>query len=268
MSPGHVRARSHSCADGVPPVQQERGLPPALEGLPDKVPCNGSYRYVLFHLWFITITRKSVSVAIAASCLTFVALQVGHETPCSSRHRHAHMMLSPRASVSLQSASASPDHTCGPAAAMPCTASAAQAWHPRSPGRPVIPCAVQSASLCLTTTPAEELALGLKFWLAPLRVMGAPVDEICMTLLLSLRFMSVVFDELRNLSLGLAARSVPWKRLPPGAGLTVRSCLCGAGLICAPPSIQKARKERVSSELHSPQSRQSHASCALAAPAM
>lgn len=45
-----------------------------------------------------------------------------------------------------------------------------------------------------------------------------------MTLLLSLRFMSVVFDELRNLSLGLAARSVPWKRLPPGAGLTVRSC--------------------------------------------
>lgn len=81
---------------------------------------------------------------------------------------------------------------------------------------------MQSASLCLTTTPAEEMALGLKFWLAPLRVVGAPVDEICMTLLLSLRFMSVVFDELRNLSLGLAARSVPWKQLPPGAGLQVR----------------------------------------------
>ena len=42
-----------------------------------------------------------------------------------------------------------------------------------------------------------------------------------MTLLLSLRFLSVVFDELRNLSLGLAARSVPWKQLPPGAGLQV-----------------------------------------------
>ncbi len=81
---------------------------------------------------------------------------------------------------------------------------------------------IQSASLCLTTTPAEEMALGLKFWLAPLRVVRAPVDEICMTLLLSLRFMSVVFDELRNLSLGLAARSVPWKQLPPGAGLQVR----------------------------------------------
>ena len=83
-------------------------------------------------------------------------------------------------------------------------------------------CGMQSASLCLTTTPAEEMALGLKFWLAPLRVVRAPVDEICMTLLLSLRFMSVVFDELRNLSLGLAARSVPWKQLPPGAGLQVR----------------------------------------------
>ena len=76
LLPGGAKARSNFCADGVPPVQQERGLPPALEGLPDKVPCNGGYRYVLFHLWFITITRKSVSVAIAASCLTFVALQV------------------------------------------------------------------------------------------------------------------------------------------------------------------------------------------------
>lgn len=67
------------------------------------------------------------------------------------------------------------------------------------------------------------MALGLKFWLAPLRVIGVPVDEIALTLLLSLRFMSVVFDELRNLSLGLAARSVPWQRLPPGAGLQVRA---------------------------------------------
>ena len=113
--------------------------------------------------------------------------------------------------------------------AIPCTASAAQPWQPKLPRRLINPHTVQSASLCLTTTPAEELALGLKFWLAPLRVVRAPVDEICMTLLLSLRFMSVVFDELRNLSLGLAARSVPWKRLPPGAGLTVRSGLYALG---------------------------------------
>ena len=75
------------------------------------------------------------------------------------------------------------------------------------------------------------MALGLKFWLAPLRLIRAPVDEICMTLLLSLRFMSVVFEELRNLSLGLAARSVPWKQLPPGAGLQV-------GCLLAPLSLR------------------------------
>ena len=63
-------------ADGVPPVQQERGLPAAMEGLPDRMPFSGGYRYVIFHFCFITITRRSLSVAIAASCLTFVALQV------------------------------------------------------------------------------------------------------------------------------------------------------------------------------------------------
>ena len=47
-----------------------------MEGLPDRMPFSGGYRYVLFHFWFITITRRSLSVAIAASCLTFVALQV------------------------------------------------------------------------------------------------------------------------------------------------------------------------------------------------
>lgn len=71
---GGVMGAAH--ADGVPPVQQERGLPAAMEGLPNRVPFSGGYRYVIFHFWFITITRRSLSVAIAASCLTFVALQV------------------------------------------------------------------------------------------------------------------------------------------------------------------------------------------------
>ena len=70
------RVMGAACADGVPPVQQERGLPAAMEGLPERVPFSGAYHYVIFHFWFITITRRSLSVAIAASCLTFVALQV------------------------------------------------------------------------------------------------------------------------------------------------------------------------------------------------
>ena len=82
----------------------------------------------------------------------------------------------------------------------------------------------QSASLVLTTTPAEEVAAGLRAWLAPARALRAPVDEAALTLLLSLRFMSLVFDEVRNLALGLAARGVPWRELPPGGGVQVAFC--------------------------------------------
>ncbi len=39
---------------------------------------------MLFHFWFITITRRSMSLAIAASCLTFVALQVCLLPSCAS----------------------------------------------------------------------------------------------------------------------------------------------------------------------------------------
>ncbi|KAK9909552.1 hypothetical protein WJX75_003996 [Coccomyxa subellipsoidea] len=140
-------------ADSVPPVLQTRGVPPAAEGLPATLSALGSYNYVLFHFFFITITRRSLSLAVAASCLTFVALQ--------------------------------------------------------------------SASLSLTTTPAEEMALGLRLALAPLRLLRVPVDEIALTLLLSLRFMAQVTEEMRNLSLGLAARAVRWHQLPPGGGVQV-----------------------------------------------
>jgi general transcription factor 3C polypeptide 2 len=55
------------------------------------------------------------------------------------------------------------------------------------------------------------MALALQRWLTPLRLLGVPTKEISMTLLLSLRFMSLVFEEVRNLCLGLAARGVDWR---------------------------------------------------------
>lgn len=90
-------------------------------------------------------------------------------------------------------------------------------------GRPTLQAllCVQSASLCLTTTPAEELALGVKAYLSPLALLRCPVEEISLTLLLSLRFLAVVFDEIRNLALGLAARSVDWRSMGAGAGMQV-----------------------------------------------
>lgn len=53
----------------------------------------------------------------------------------------------------------------------------------------------QSASLCLTTTTPEQLASALWWFMVPLRHIGVPVAEIILTLLLSLRFINLVFDE-------------------------------------------------------------------------
>ncbi|KAJ1428797.1 ABC/ECF transporter, transmembrane component [Sesbania bispinosa] len=71
----------------------------------------------------------------------------------------------------------------------------------------------QSASLCLTTTTPEQLAFALRWFMLPLRYIGVSVSEIVLTLLLSLRFISLVFDEVRNIALGIVSRRVNWKQL-------------------------------------------------------
>ncbi|XP_066366264.1 protein ABCI12, chloroplastic-like isoform X4 [Miscanthus floridulus] len=53
----------------------------------------------------------------------------------------------------------------------------------------------QSPSLCLTTTTPEQLASALWWFMIPLKHIGVPVPEIILTLLLSLRFINLVFDE-------------------------------------------------------------------------
>ena len=72
------------CADGVPPVLQPRSVPPGIEGLPGVAPAAGGYRYVILHLWLITVTRRSVALAVSAASLTFVALQVRAAPLCMS----------------------------------------------------------------------------------------------------------------------------------------------------------------------------------------
>jgi energy-coupling factor transporter transmembrane protein EcfT len=72
---------------------------------------------------------------------------------------------------------------------------------------------LQSAHLTLCTTTPEAMASGIRWYLRPLAVFRAPVDEIVFTLLLSLRFTAIVFEEVRNISLGLAARGVDWRAL-------------------------------------------------------
>lgn len=57
-------------------MTQTQHLPHQLEGLPPLTPANEAYSHVLFHWLFITVTRRSLQLATATSCLTFATLQV------------------------------------------------------------------------------------------------------------------------------------------------------------------------------------------------
>ncbi|XP_022138671.1 protein ABCI12, chloroplastic [Momordica charantia] len=132
-------------ADGVPPLIQSRTPPPGMMGLPELPASLGGYSYLIAKLGPLTFTRKGLSVASTAACLTFVVFQ--------------------------------------------------------------------SASLCLTTTAPEQLAFAIRWFLLPLAYFGVPVAEITLTLLLSLRFVSLVFDEVRNVALGVVSRRINWQLL-------------------------------------------------------
>lgn len=54
---------------------QQRHPPAALQGLLGAPAPVRGYRYVVLNLWFITITRRSISLGIATASLSFVALQ-------------------------------------------------------------------------------------------------------------------------------------------------------------------------------------------------
>ena len=132
-------------ADSVAPVVSTREPPASLEGLEGLPELASSYKYVLFHLGPLQLTRKGINLAVTSSAMTFTVLQSAH------------------------------------------------------------------LALCVTTP--EAMAAGLRWYLAPLRALRVPVEEVIFTLLLSLRFTSIVFEEVRNLSLGLAARDIDWRAL-------------------------------------------------------
>ena len=72
---------------------------------------------------------------------------------------------------------------------------------------------LQTASLSLVSTSPERMAAALRTFLYPLSLVGVPVQHIYIMLLLSLRFMATVFEEMRNLVLAIAARGIDWSLL-------------------------------------------------------
>ncbi|XP_031249026.1 protein ABCI12, chloroplastic [Pistacia vera] len=132
-------------SDGVPSPVQLRTPPPAVMGLPNLPVSLGGYSYLIMKLGPLRFTRKGLSVASTAACLTFTIFQ--------------------------------------------------------------------SSSLCLATTTPEQLAFAMRWFMRPLKHIGVPVAEIILTLLLSLRFINLVFDEVRNVALGIVSRKINWKQL-------------------------------------------------------
>lgn len=72
---------------------------------------------------------------------------------------------------------------------------------------------VHSANLLLISTPAEDLAWAFAWILRPLRRLGIPTTELGFMLLLSLRFLPLVQEELQNLLRAVATRSFQLRQL-------------------------------------------------------
>ncbi|MEB3242367.1 MAG: energy-coupling factor transporter transmembrane component T [Cyanobacteriota bacterium] len=82
---------------------------------------------------------------------------------------------------------------------------------------------VHSANLLLLTTPPEALVWAIHWWLRPLAWLGWPMERLGFTLLLALRFLPLVQEELQNLLRALATRAVNFKTLgwKPGLNLVL-----------------------------------------------
>jgi energy-coupling factor transport system permease protein len=80
---------------------------------------------------------------------------------------------------------------------------------------------VHSANLLLLTTAPEALVWAIDWWLRPLAWLGWPMERLGFTLLLALRFLPLVQEELQNLLRALATRAVNVKALGWKAGLAL-----------------------------------------------
>ncbi len=72
---------------------------------------------------------------------------------------------------------------------------------------------IHSANLLLLTTTPEELVWAIAWWLRPFKGLGWPVERLGFTLLLSLRFLPLVQEELQNLLRSIVTRAVNLRQL-------------------------------------------------------
>lgn len=80
---------------------------------------------------------------------------------------------------------------------------------------------IHSANLLLLTTSPEQLVWAIDWWLMPLGRLGLPAERLGFILLLSLRFLPLVQEELQNLLRALATRAVHLRALGWKGGLAL-----------------------------------------------
>ena len=80
---------------------------------------------------------------------------------------------------------------------------------------------IHSANLLLLTTAPEALVWAMAWFLRPFAALGLPVERLGFTLLLSLRFLPLVQEELQNLLRSIATRAVSMRQLGWRAGLAL-----------------------------------------------
>jgi energy-coupling factor transport system permease protein len=80
---------------------------------------------------------------------------------------------------------------------------------------------IHSVNLVLITTTPEDLVWGLSWYLTPFAVFGFPVERLGFQLLLALRFLPLVQEELQNLLRSMASRAVNLRTLGFKAGFGI-----------------------------------------------
>tara|TARA_B100000965_G_scaffold282971_1_gene240867 strand:- start:982 stop:1896 length:915 start_codon:yes stop_codon:yes gene_type:complete len=72
---------------------------------------------------------------------------------------------------------------------------------------------IHSVNLMLITTPPEDLVWAIRWLLTPLTLFGFPLEKLSFQLLLALRFLPLVQEELQNLFRSIGVRAINFKKL-------------------------------------------------------
>jgi len=72
---------------------------------------------------------------------------------------------------------------------------------------------IHSVNLMLITTPPEDLVWAIRWLFAPLNLLGVPLEKFSFQLLLALRFLPLVQEELQNLFRSIAMRAIHFRKL-------------------------------------------------------